>query len=59
MGAVMDTKKYPASTAMLNDDEPECKENQEPNRLINRGKETGFISLATNSRGRSFSEIYT
>ena len=27
-GAVMDTKKYLTSTAMLNYDEPECKENR-------------------------------
>ena len=35
------------------------KENQEPNRLINRRKETGLISIAMNTMSRSFSEIYT
>lgn len=38
----MDTKKYLTSTAMLDCDEPECKENQEPNLLINRRKAKGF-----------------
>ena len=57
-GAVVDTNKYLTSTAMLNYDEPECKENQEPDRLINRRKEAGFIFLATGSMNRPFSEIY-
>ena len=57
-GAVMDTKKYLTSTAMLNYDEPECKENQDPDRLINRSKEAGLISLAASNMSRSFSEMY-
>ena len=57
-GAVVDTKKYLTSTAMLNYDELECKENQEPDRLINRRKDAGLISLDTNNMSRSFSEIY-
>ena len=54
----MDTKKYLTSTAMLNYDEPEYKENQDPDRLINRSKEAGLISLAASNMSRSFSEIY-
>ena len=56
--AVMDTKKHLTSTAMLDYDEPECKENQEPDRLINRSKEAGLISLAASNMSRSFSEMY-
>ena len=57
--AVMDTKKHLTSTAMLDYDEPECKENQEPDRLIHCRKEAGLVFPVTNNMNRSFSEINT